>query len=110
MKYLNEKEDKQYSNLADDVAYIIFSESCKSLGDLNLLNSTEIDTKTVEVINNAVGEIVLDKVIEETKDLTREQLIKFLTLSLESSVMTTMSKHPEYTLKVMMRGMMKNKK
>lgn len=107
MKYLNSEEEKQYCNLADEAAYIILSESCKNMSELNA--DKDVDLETVEIINTAVGEILLDKVIEETKDLSREQLIKFLTLTLESSVMNTMSKHPEYTMKVMMKGMFKKK-
>lgn len=103
MKFLNPEEEATYSKLADTVAYVTFTESLKSVQDLPTIE--DIDTETTLAVSNAVSEISFDKLLELTKDMSKEQIVKFLTTSISTVVMAAMNQHPEYTLQVMTKGM-----
>lgn len=103
MHVLNADEEGRYGLFMDKISYCSYTESMKAVESLNV---TEFDTikPHSQAIGMAVGQVVLDKVLELTKDMEREQLIRYLTEVTFSHVVGVMNDCPEYRKKIQILG------
>lgn len=99
MKVLDQEKEEWYSDNMDRIAKTVFKESFKSV---MLFNDNDVDpTKHSQDIGIAMGQVVLDEVIEISKDMSREELLKWTAELAISSVVNTMNNHPMYKLRIM---------
>ncbi len=102
MKVLEEKDSQIYSDFMDDTACTIFKESMKSVVTLNK-NGTD-PLNLVDEIAVAMGQVVLDDIIERTKNMDRDTLIKWFAEVCIADLTATMVNHSEYQLKIMLKA------
>lgn len=103
----NHEKEAEYSEFMDSVACSIFSESLKGIQSLS---STGMDDSTIREnagsIGLAVGQIVFDKVIELSKDMSREDLVRYLAQASAAHVVEHMNSIPAYRTKILIRSML----
>src|SRR6478609_9722594 len=98
MKVLDKGEEASYNIFMDSIACCVFKESLKGIKECN---DNNIDpTKTSIEIGMSVGQIALDKVIELTKDMDRDTLLKWFTEIAVVNVVSRMHESPTYRLKI----------
>lgn len=84
--------EKLLNNFLNEIMETTFIHTCKSIDELNKNNITPL-VPHLE-IRTAVEEIVLDKVIELTKDMEQEQILRLLTLTSIANVLSIMNDNP----------------
>ena len=98
MKVLNSEEEDEYALLMDKIATVVFVESVKHVQELN---ESKVDPlKSVEEISMAVGQVVLDKIIDVTKDMSREKILRIFSEVAITYSINVMQKHPEYKMRI----------
>jgi len=102
LKIIPKEEEMAYAIFSGRVAYCILSNSSNSIQELHKTNS-DVEGNTEE-IGLAVGQIVYDKVIELTKDMPREQLVKYLAEAIFDSASGMMTLNPNYLHALLLIG------
>jgi hypothetical protein len=101
MIVLTEQEDLSlYDDFSTKVAVAAFKCTTDKIVELSDANVSVKDS-TVE-LGMAGGQVVLDRVIELTKDMDRDTLVKFLAQSTSALVVKNMNQHPHYRMMVML--------
>jgi hypothetical protein len=103
MHIVSKEEEGQYGLLMDRIAYCGFLESGKAVKDVNKVDFEDLRPLS-EAIGMAVGQIVLDKVIDLTKDLDRDTLVRFFAQVAFSHTIEVMNACPEYRMKIKILG------
>lgn len=103
MTVINKQEEVVYDKLTDDISLVIFVESCKEIEANKLVDeTTPISHDEATVVGNVVGQRVLAKAIDITKDMTREQLVGLLAHSTAWYSTFLMNEQPLYFTKIVM--------
>jgi len=98
MKILDPEEEEEYALFMDKIATAIYLESYKHIKELH---ERHVDPLiNTEEIGMATGQVVLDKVIEMTKDMPKEKLLRIFTEVAISHSVNTMQRHPEYKMRI----------
>lgn len=99
MKVLEESEASEYAEFMDNVACTVFRESMKGVV---ALDDSGVDPRKHSIdIGTAMGQVVLDDIIEFTKDMDKDTLVKWFAEITIASVVGTMVAHPQYKMKIM---------
>jgi hypothetical protein len=97
MKILDEgKEEDDYIRAMDAVSCTIYKSSLdnsKELYNAQGLNKVSEGSKEIGI---AAGQIVLDKIIEITKDMSRDDLVRWLAQSSAHMLVSVMNNNPKY--------------
>ncbi len=94
MNALNTEETVKYVNMSNTIAYTIHKASLEAVTEIKEVD--HIDMSTSKAISDRIAPIVLAKMQEITKDLDREQLIKFFTQCMSDNAVTTMMLDSNY--------------
>lgn len=106
MTILEKGEETEYANFMDAIATAVFVESVHNVMELNKTNQDACDN--IEEISMAMGQVVLDKVIDLTKDMSREKMLRIFTEMAIGYSVNVMQKHPEYKMRIaILNGMKK---
>jgi hypothetical protein len=100
MRILEEQEQSTYSSFMDRVAMIVMKTSVSRVTELEKQHINSLDC--AEEIGMVIGQAVLDEVIELTKHMDRDMLLKYIVETAIGHSVQTMEKHPEYKMRVLM--------
>ena len=100
MKLMNPEEEQEYAEFMDKIATAVFMESYKSIKELSKQNVDA--TENVEEIGMSVGQIVLDNIIEATKDMPHEKLLRIFTEVSIAYATYMLQRNPGYKLQIAM--------
>jgi hypothetical protein len=104
MHVIDKEEERDYALLMDKVAYCGYLESGKAVKNMNLEVAPTDLRELSEAIGMAVGQIVLDKVIELTKNMDRDKLVRYFAQTAFSHTIEVMNGCPEYRKKIQVLG------
>jgi len=107
MLVIRKKDMEKYGDFMDKVSVSMLTHSCESLVELGLDKTPEQLLDNTEAIGKAVGQVVLDDVIEFTKDYTREELVRFLAHNSAQLSMKVMNSDPMYRMKITLLSKLK---
>ena len=96
MKVINKEDIPDYGRLMESVAIVTFTESVKGLRDQNFADPKGYH----EELGMAVGQVALDKVIELTKDMDRDKLLRILAELAISNSVSMMSDDETYNRRI----------
>lgn len=99
MKVLSEGEAKIYSETMDLIACSVFLESMKKVAELNDNNQNPLEFQ--KEIGIAMGQVVLDQVIDITEDMPKEALVRWFTEVAIAHLVGSMERHPSYKEHIM---------
>lgn len=102
LKIIPKEEENEYALFSGKVAYCILINSTNSIQELQKANADVVSN--TDQIGSAVGQIVYDKVIELTKDMPREQLVKYLAEAIFDSASGMMTLNPAYIQALLLVG------
>jgi hypothetical protein len=95
MYSIRQNEQSEYNSLMTIVACTIHKEAEKNLKQMN--NPTdEMVAEMQKEIGIAVGQVILDKVIDMTNDMDRDKLIRFLAEATSSVAIRTMNEQSSF--------------
>lgn len=102
--YVYDKEETGdiYADFLDKIANSVFRESMKEI--VNLQNNQVDPTKNSQEIALAMGQVLLDEIIDHTKDMDRNELIKLLAEVSISYATSIMQANPNYKLSIAIRN------
>lgn len=110
MYAIRKEEELEYNMFLTKIACIIHEESQKNLKDLS--NGGELTLERIREtyldVGAAMGQIALDKVIEETKNMPQDKIIRFLTELSCSINIRTMRENPSLVQKIDLMVKLKN--
>ncbi len=98
MTILEKEEEKEYAEFMDTIATAVFTESVQNVMELNKTNQTV--ENNVNEIGMAMGQVVLDKVIELTKDMDKIKMLRIFSEMAVGYSVNMMQKHPEYKMRI----------
>lgn len=101
LRVIPKEEGDAYYNYCDKVSYCIISNSYSIVAQFGKGASKAEVVGSTDEIGLAVGQILHDKIIDMTKDMSREELVKYLAESSFHMMTTIMNKHPEYKYKIL---------
>lgn len=105
MHVITEKEElKEYSLFMDKVSYCLLINSQKNVAELMEKDPNVVAADFHEELGNAVGQIVYDKIIELTKDMSRKQIVKYLAQTASATALHVMNNNEEYRNKIAVIG------
>jgi hypothetical protein len=100
MKILDKEKEPEYCDFMDKIAITICKESFKGIRDMHDQNVNP--TINSEELAMAMGQVVLDQVIEQTKDMSREDLLKIFSEVSIAHVVSAMQDNQGYKLKILL--------
>jgi hypothetical protein len=99
MKVLEKSQEQEYNNFMETIAILVMKQSFKHVKQFSDQN---VDPRlNSEEIGQAMGQVVLDHIIESTKHMSREELLKWFSEIAISSVVAQMTAHPDYKGKIL---------
>ncbi len=106
MKILDKEDAKEYTEMIDNVAILIFKETCSNLKRLNEQNPTFDINKVHEEIGSATGQVVLDEIISLTKDMDKEKLTRFFGEAMMAMLVSVMNANPLFMARIRLLSML----
>jgi hypothetical protein len=100
MRILEEHEKSAYSDFMDKIAMIVMSTSVTKVKELENQHIDAINC--AEEIGLVIGQAVLDEIIELTKDMSRDLLLKYIAEIAIGHSIQTLEKYPEYKMRILM--------
>lgn len=98
MKVLDKEEETEYSTFMENVCTTVLKESFLSIKEMHEHN---VDARlNSEEIGMAMGQICLDQIIDMTKEMDRDRLVRYLAEIAIASAVNTMQSHPVYKMKL----------
>ena len=101
MLVLRDEDKEEYEMFMDLTACSVYKNSIAGLSELKKIHTEEeIIANDTDALGDAVGQIVLDRVIDLTKDMSREQMIRFLAQSSTQYLLVHMRRNEQYLNKI----------
>lgn len=105
MGQLGEHDDEEYSEFMEKVCFAMVKQSVKTVENCN---ESKVDIKeNIKEIHMSVGQSLEDEVIELTKNMSRETIIKLFARVAMAHSVTIMEDNPQIKFKMVMLMMMK---
>ncbi len=102
MKILEKGEESKFTDFMNEICTAVFMESYKSVEELKATDLNPMDN--TEEIGASMGQIVLDKMIEMTKHMSRDELMKWFAEIAIMHATSFMQRHPEYKMLIAMQN------
>jgi hypothetical protein len=101
LRVLNDTEQEAYRVFMDAVACSVFKESMGGVVDILEHNPAAKPADCSEAIGSAMGQVLLDQIIDSTKYMDREAMIRWFAETAIGLAVVNMVKHPEYKQLIM---------